>query len=343
MTKRLHALDYLRGLVAVGIMCYHFLFWMYGAHSAHSFLGRLGIYGVSIFYVLSGLTLYHVYESGFQLNRIGLSDFWKKRILRIYPLFWLAIFLTIWQRHQWPKGEDLALNLTGLFGFIKWDKYLAVGAWSIGNELVFYVFFPLVLLCGRNFKSLFVFIGALLLVVYIYFAFYVLDDQQSLGTQWRMYIHPLNQAFLFYGGMAISWAFKNRTLSAFWSILLIVIPAFLFVWVPSGNDAITLVSSYHRIYFTVLVMMMCLGFYKLTLELPKIIHSPIIILGEISFTMYLLHPLVYRKVQDVFYKMPFFNKQIGFCIAFIFTLICSYVVYMYFEKFFVKLGKSKKK
>ena len=59
--NRLYNLDYLRGIVAFGIMIYHYFLWTFGKFSADTFIGRLGIYGVSIFYVLSGLTLYYVY------------------------------------------------------------------------------------------------------------------------------------------------------------------------------------------------------------------------------------------------------------------------------------------
>ena len=59
--NRLYNLDYLRGLVTFGIMIYHYLSWTLGKFTADTFMGRVGIYGVSIFYVLSGLTLYYVY------------------------------------------------------------------------------------------------------------------------------------------------------------------------------------------------------------------------------------------------------------------------------------------
>ncbi|HEX6179628.1 MAG TPA: hypothetical protein VFZ47_00205, partial [Chitinophagaceae bacterium] len=53
---RLHSLDYLRGLAAFGIMAYHFMMWTMGEMDSSRKMGRVGIYGVSIFYVLSGLT-----------------------------------------------------------------------------------------------------------------------------------------------------------------------------------------------------------------------------------------------------------------------------------------------
>ena len=59
--KRLSSLDYLRGLAAFGVMVFHYSMWNFGLFKAEDFLGRVGLYGVAIFYVLSGITLYHVY------------------------------------------------------------------------------------------------------------------------------------------------------------------------------------------------------------------------------------------------------------------------------------------
>src|SRR3954462_8492593 len=93
--KRLYTLDYLRGLSAFGIMIYHCLTWTYGAFPAHTFMGKWGIYGVSIFYILSGLTLFDVYFKRMEPSFNDLKDFYLKRLFRIFPLLWLVIILTI--------------------------------------------------------------------------------------------------------------------------------------------------------------------------------------------------------------------------------------------------------
>ena len=57
-TGRIQGLDYLRGLAAFGIMVFHYSSWTLGKFGANTLLSRIGIYGVSIFYVISGLTLF---------------------------------------------------------------------------------------------------------------------------------------------------------------------------------------------------------------------------------------------------------------------------------------------
>ena len=90
--NRLHNLDYLRGLAAFGIMIYHYLSSSIGRFSSESFMGRLGIYGVSIFYVLSGLTLYHVYHEQMKPSIVDTISFFKKRVIEYFLYYGLLPF-----------------------------------------------------------------------------------------------------------------------------------------------------------------------------------------------------------------------------------------------------------
>ncbi|MFH4113324.1 acyltransferase family protein, partial [Acinetobacter baumannii] len=61
--KRYESLDWLRGLMAFAIMIYHLVSWQLFHPEAGSLLGNFGIYGVSIFFVLSGLSMAIVYSN----------------------------------------------------------------------------------------------------------------------------------------------------------------------------------------------------------------------------------------------------------------------------------------
>lgn len=141
---RINNLDYLRGFMAFAIMVYHYSSWTLHPFKSDSVLGVLGIYGVGIFYILSGLTLFIVYHEKIEIG--SLKSFFIKRVFRIFPLLWLSIFLSILLTGTKYTLKTIVLNLTGLFGVFEIDKYIATGSWSIGNELVFYLFFPIVLL-----------------------------------------------------------------------------------------------------------------------------------------------------------------------------------------------------
>ena len=61
--NRIESLDWLRGLMAIAIMFYHLTSWHISPLDSSNILGRLGIYGVSVFFVLSGLSMAVVYSS----------------------------------------------------------------------------------------------------------------------------------------------------------------------------------------------------------------------------------------------------------------------------------------
>jgi len=169
--NRLHNLDYLRGLAATGIMIFHYLSWTLNNFPSETFLARVGLYGVAIFYVLSGLTLYYVYYNKMTFSKKYLQSFFKKRVLRIFPLMWLVTLLHIFLSNKVPDFYILFLNLSGLFGFIKWDAYFSTGVWSIGNELVFYAFFPFFVLFTKYYKPVMILLSLTLFGFYIFLPF----------------------------------------------------------------------------------------------------------------------------------------------------------------------------
>ena len=335
--SRLHNLDYLRGIAAFGIMIYHYLTWWGGSEfTADTFLARVGVYGVSIFYVLSGLTLYHVYFK--KMTDIGgVRDFAVKRVFRIFPLLWLVTILAIVMSRKLPNLLDLFLNLTGLFGFVKWGTYFSAGVWSIGNELVFYVIFPLLVLCARSQRSLLTLAGAALLAPYLYFAFIGLTPNQSLAEQWISYISPFNQAFLFFCGFAIGHILRSRSLPQpwLWGTLIAALAAFTLI--PAVGAPVVLVTGLNRLAFTLICVLICAAAYRIRVRVPRAVHIPLGTLGEASYSVYLIHPLTYLVVHALLRDRVAPVAQV--LIAITITLVLSWLCYRRFEKYFMGVGR----
>jgi exopolysaccharide production protein ExoZ len=346
--KRLHELDYLRGLAAAGIMLFHYLSWTFGEFSSAQVVGRIGIYGVSIFYILSGLTLYHVYNEPLSkgLNEVGV--FFKRRILRIYPLLWITTIASIF---LFDGGEanakEVILNLTGLFGFIDWPHGIAIGSWSIGNELVFYVFFPLFVILYHKSKLGLGIFSLAMLAVFIYFAYFLIDINSSLSDEQQRsyYCNPFNQVFLFLGGYLVGVLLEQTRVSLPIAVFLIIGGALLFVLWPETGDRVRLIGGHTRMVLTLCCFLVCVGFYKFSAQLPAFVSWPLRTLGEISYSVYMLHPIIHRLilfpidyVRNHFFAVP---ESIRFLLAIVLTLLTSYFVYQTFEKFFIRLGKKK--
>jgi exopolysaccharide production protein ExoZ len=344
--NRLHSLDYLRGLVAFSIMIYHFLSWSIGRFEAESFIGRIGLYGVSIFYVLSGLTLYLVYYDKMKPNYEDVISFFKKRIFRIFPLLWIVTIVSIFLSKQMPDPTLLILNLTGLFGFVRWDECFSAGIWSIGNELVFYVFFPFFILFTKKHRMLMTLLVISLLALYIYFAFVKLSPESTLSEQWKNYVNPLNQAFLFLGGFLIGLFIHNRNISNKIILLILTFSVLLFTYHPVSGNTINLVTGFNRLIFTTCSFLICICVYKLKFKFTDLVHLSLTKLGEASYSLYLLHPIIWTIVGITLAQLGKLNimlpTTVRLFISILITLFASYFTFQYFEKFFMKFGRSHK-
>lgn len=315
-------------------MIYHMLSWTYGEQTADTFMGRVGLYGVSIFYVLSGLTLQHVYFDEMTDLR-AVRRFFVRRVFRIFPLLWLVTFAAIAVAGTLPNPVDLFLNLTGLFGFVAWDTYFATGAWSIGNELVFYAFFPLIVMAARVRFGLAV-IGVLLGGVYFAFAFVFLSPDVSFGDQWSDYVNPLNQVFLFYAGFLIGHLLRRVPLPRPLVHLLLWGALAAFVLWPTGAESIELVTGWNRVIFTLLCVVLCAAAYKLRAITWGPAHLTLVTLGHISYAVYLLHPLIYVALGTP----GVLGAQSQAAATIVLTIIAAYASYRWMEMPLNRWGRS---
>jgi peptidoglycan/LPS O-acetylase OafA/YrhL len=134
--QRLHALDALRGVLAISVMLFHVL---------PGYPLAIGSWAVPGFFVISGYAMDHVYR-----ERFDLRTFVVARVARLVPL-WVPVVLisAIWFNRTNPGL--VALNLTGAFGFVEPGRTsIPSGGWSIGIEAVFYALFPILVRCSTR-------------------------------------------------------------------------------------------------------------------------------------------------------------------------------------------------
>lgn len=334
--KRYESLDWLRGLMAFAIMIYHLVSWQLLHPESGTLLGNFGIYGVSIFFVLSGLSMAIVYHS-FIKDFSSSGVFFIRRIFRLWPLLWVCIFAVSAINFISSGQIDLLkilLNLTTLFGFVAPDQYINVGAWSIGNEVVYYALTPF-LIALYNYNRLLGNLAVLATVaVGFYFGFVVLQPTTLLATQWSTYINPFNNLFLYTCGIALYYNFHEIDFKKL-SWVLVIIPLLVFGFYPVSGDQINIVTGVNRVVFAGSAIALTLGFYKLILDMPAIITGSLANLGEATYGVYLLHPIVYLVISKVV-AVPI----IVILASAILTIIAANISYRYFEKPWIRMGKK---
>ncbi len=178
--ERLFYLDFIRAIATVLIVITHFnALYLYNVPTARPDMAILsmnianiyiGSFGVTLFLIVSGASLMHVYgdKDSFDAKR-----FYKKRFLTLYPMFWIAyLFVFLYSVYRMgalpsvPKWRILfsVLGLDGLLANYNISTFYLVGEWFLGCILLIYLLFPLLLYLMKKIPRIFL---GIVLAVYI--------------------------------------------------------------------------------------------------------------------------------------------------------------------------------
>jgi exopolysaccharide production protein ExoZ len=344
--KRIESLDYLRGLMALSVMVFHYSRRTFGQMGSDTLIGRLGIYAVAVFYILSGLSLTLVYAGRIK-HSSDIVAFFAKRFFRIAPLFWLTISISILHSYLLSRkglpfdvtAWSAFLNYSLLFGFIDPAAYLSPGAWSIGNELVFYSVMPLLLLASSWSKRAFPTAIALTFAMGGYFSCCILSPSESLSDQWPEYINPGNQAFFFASGIAIGTWGQQLAIARplLWIISISACLGFV-IW-PTGREEINIVTGMNRWIFASCGILLVWSLYSLNPKLPGWPHRLLSFIGQGCYSIYLLHLFVASLVIYATSRIGMSNG-VGYFLSVFVTLGVSWLTFRYIEFPMMKLGKQ---
>ena len=273
--------------MAMGVMIYHLLH-----YEGIITIPQLGTYAVYCFFVISGFSLYTVYVDDF-VSEGSLRAYVLRRFFRIAPLYYLTLAAYLLARGL-PEGGWYAIfmNVSFLMGL---DNPVATaittGGWSIGIEMVFYLFLPLiVMLFRRNLLAIALFTAAAL-VSQITFVNHLFEGK-AIGAVWVDYIQPIAFIGYFVSGCAIAVALQYAPrLKGHWAAIAVslLIPC-MFIFVPRDHAAI--LSGGLGITLTLLTIVFVIGtvFLPEPAGLARVVAAWI---GRISYPVYLLHPLIY--------------------------------------------------
>ena len=300
--ERNHGLDILRGLAAFGIVVYHYLYMAHGIT-----VESLGTFGVYLFFMLSGLTMMLVYGLTFS-SAISLQDalrFYRNRIARILPLlsamavinFALTLLSQPSIRLIGGTAIDSFLTGSGLFA-LQLPGYLSnvTGAWSLGIEIAFYAVFPVICLLVNNARLRTLLIAVATLIVAQQSVLLLL---QRMATEdptrfWHYYTTPLMFAPFFAVGIVV---YRSQR-----SVSKIYIPAALALAGLIATYSVftrskPLQSNADYLVLTALSAAALLCFWRMTV--PRILAGPASFLGNVSYALYLTHPLVFTVCQKL--------------------------------------------
>lgn len=311
-----------------------------------------GTAGVCLFFALSAFLITSLLlREEEQTGTIHLSAFYVRRILRIWPLYFLALVVGVVLPHfyrGYPHGEKFIIPYLLMFG--NWilvfhgetRNTILAPLWSISVEEQFYVIWPSLFLLWRQ-------RGILLAAAIILPVAWYTDHSFLLHHEPNMFILWCNsfsqfQFFAVGGGLAVvlhRFPFRLssglRILSAAFGFGLLLIAGMLLnpnFMAPISPNRI--VSGY--LLICVACVALILTFFKSHISKRL---SPIVYLGKISYGLYIFHMAVLAAIAHFTEKWLHLHGALDIvangCLTLAFVIPMAMLSYEYFEKPFLRL------
>jgi peptidoglycan/LPS O-acetylase OafA/YrhL len=301
----------------------------------------LADYGVSIFFALSGfLITYLLLLEKQQSGTIGVKNFYLRRLLRIWPLYFLYLFLNIVFFGDKILNErifyyllfvpniafTLNQNLPNLYHF-----------WSIGVEEQFYLFWPLLTLAFKNV------LRSVVLFIILFFGFKLLTNIY-LGGDSILYVFLSHTRFecMAIGGLGAVCYFFNKKAIHFLQNKVFQLVSWAIVALSAFNlfYIFTIIDHVVISIVTVIIILNQISNEKKLVSLENKVFNYI---GGISFGIYIYHPLVINSLPFILehiYAPTWVKVLYVHSSVLLVTIIISHISYNYLEKPILK-HKSK--
>ena len=315
--KHVSILDSLRAIAALSVCLYHFICTTIGLFSTSTVTTffTYGKYGVHVFFVISGFIIpYAMYSSNYNLK--ALPKFILKRLTRLEPPYIFSIILILGiitlkskfnigiEDREPVTAQRIALHFGYLINFSKEYKWFNNIYWTLAIEFQYYIIISFM---------------------------YVLFVNKKIAIRFLAYILCFLMAYLF---------FINNTKGHFpyyAPLFLIGIITFLF-----KIEKISIIE-----FIIIFILVFCYNFLYLEpfVAILGNITSLIILfysdkkiivlnfLGKMSYSIYLIHPIIGAAVINLLSRHVNTNLQkIGIVsLGLLVTLISSYIMYLIIE------------
>lgn len=309
--------------------------------------------GVSFFFVLSGFILAYVYPQLEAWSEI--RHFWRARIARIWPALLASFILAFWLLSlRWDFKSGVA-NLLMVNAWIPFPNYFYSYnwvSWSISTEFFFYLAFPLLIYQWEKSWPLKLLASAVVVIFLILLSNQLhLPDHGSSNDDITLnailFIHPASRIFEFIFGVCIATYWRKKIEGTQWSafrasmyeigVIILVGASMHFMsplakWAydtwPSPAASRWLVGSGSMFAFGLLIYVMAMGRGRLSAWLS---HPIPVLLGEISFSLYLLHQILLRYYQANDANLPHLPNMISYAIFWTILLLASYLMWALIE------------
>jgi peptidoglycan/LPS O-acetylase OafA/YrhL len=350
--KYFSRLDSLRFFAFFAVFISHTTFFMFfpadvrqSGSLSNAFL-QVGSLGVSFFFVLSGFLITHYLNKEYLSRQtISLKKFYLRRVLRIWPLYFLGLGLAFILSLTPVLNKLASVNyrefLAHLFLVGNWfrafygttNEIVSV-LWSVAVEEQFYLFWPVLFLLFRKNIRWVILLGILITFVSRWFYAHNYDV--------REYFSPCLVAYFMIGGFyAIytsrvnAWLLKFKNSGPWVGIIWLLFILFIRGIIFKGNYPNWFAAIEPLLYgFTFILF---INHAVINSQKPYFLSKILEYLGKISYGLYVFHMMALMIVKAVIGGGGWQNFTLVFCIAFVLTVVAAAISYGIWERPFLKL------
>jgi peptidoglycan/LPS O-acetylase OafA/YrhL len=317
------------------------------------FVGVIGKLGVVLFFVLSGfLITYLLLAEEKTFDDISIKKFYMRRILRIWPLYFLiiilAIFILPYIKLFTLNGFDInvvhsnlatKLILYALFlpnivlsmiGVIPYASH----TWSIGTEEQFYVVWPVFM---KYLKKNRIALMIIIIISYLLIRFFLanpISDFMPYKKIIREFWSTFNIDCMAIGGIFGILLFRNdRFLPLLKNNLIFYFSlAFVSILMIKGVYIPYIQAEFFSVFFGIIILNFAANEnIKISLENKYFNY-----LGNISYGLYMYHPIGIMMAINLAVTIGYPSNWLIYPASLIFTILIAGLSYKYFEAYFLK-------
>jgi len=348
-SNRIDYLDSVRGIAAMMVVIYHYIGWRW-ADNLNTKIAEIFFNGsdaVSFFFVLSGFVLSYKY---FQTDKeIDIKEYVVKRFLRIYPAFFVTVLMMYFYYHRHDLGLNTIKDIFYTNSQQLWQElYLVkskhdfyIPGWTLGVEMVMSLLLPFFIIAARkNIKYIYALIPMTLYIGAGHLSMFTMHF--CLGIL-LAYFYPQIQSFDFK---------KSKIYSFRWLLFIIVFAMYSIRHIDRihtlGNKFFAVLGFWgiDLFHITGIASFIILLFIINNQYIQKLLQlKPLLFLGKISYSIYLMHWIVVVYVMEHWekWKSIFGNDYIIYWTMLAFTIITTILLaticYYFIEKKFIQIGK----
>ncbi|KAA0990830.1 acyltransferase family protein [Dyadobacter aurulentus] len=320
IAERHQELDALRGLAAISIVLFHFTI-----NNNAKLLGwqfNYGVTAVDIFFMISGFVIFQSIR-----NITKWQDFVVKRFARLYPAFWYCMLITafvavLMEPHSVDATRILANATMASIYFGVED--LDGSYWTLLIELVFYTWILAIFVSNRVNAIEQIGVCCILLIVAFHAMRPLYHDLYQFLTR---KVQLLNHFPLFYSGILFYQIKRSRHVYRNSALLIPAILASFYLHDKGGTSQYHISFVEHCVVITIFHIIFVLFIIG---KLGFLVAKPLLMLGNISYCLYLIHQyvglqIIAKLTGDLGINVYFaiiFTISVCICIA---TLITTYI------------------